>query len=122
MPEAPKGVGFPLLTITACLTNPNPGRIKIYTSGWPKNQNKCWNKIGSPPPKGSKNEVFKFRSNKSIVIPPASTGSLSTSKKAVTQTLIRNKGILNHLKPDDFKLFIVQRKLMEPAIELNPAK
>uniref|UniRef100_A0A0E9UBY1 Uncharacterized protein n=1 Tax=Anguilla anguilla TaxID=7936 RepID=A0A0E9UBY1_ANGAN len=20
----------------------NPGKIKMYTSGWPKNQNKCW--------------------------------------------------------------------------------
>jgi hypothetical protein len=57
-----------------------------------------------------------------MVIPPAKTGRLSTNKKAVTQTLTRNKGILNHLKDDDFKLFMVQRKLIEPAIELRPAK
>ncbi len=55
-------------------------------------------------------------------MPPAKTGNLKTRRKAVTQTLIKNKGILNHLNPLDFKLFIVQRKLMDPAIELNPAK
>jgi hypothetical protein len=56
------------------------------------------------------------------VIPPAKTGSLSTKRKAVTQTLIRNKGILNQLKAAAFKLFIVHRKLIEPAIDLSPAK
>jgi len=69
-----------------------------------------------------KKEVFKLRSNNNIVIPPAKTGRLSTNKKAVTQTLTRNKGMLNHLKDADFKLFIVHKKLIDPAIELNPAK
>jgi hypothetical protein len=41
IPGVPKVADFPALIITACLTNPNPGKIKIYTSGWPKNQNKC---------------------------------------------------------------------------------
>lgn len=63
-----------------------------------------------------------FRSNNSIVIPPAKTGKDKTNKKAVTQTLIRNKGILNHLNPLDFKLFMVHKKLIDPAIELTPAK
>jgi hypothetical protein len=94
----------------------------MYTSGCPKNQNKCWNKTGSPPPKGSKKEVLKLRSKRSIVMPPANTGNLKTSKNAVTQTLTRNKGMLNHLKEGVFKLFIVQRKLIDPAIELTPAK
>jgi hypothetical protein len=122
IPGNPKGNGFPLVEITACLTKPNPGRIKIYTSGWPKNQNKCWNKIGSPPPIGSKKEELRFRSNSSIVIPPANTGKLKTNKKVVTQTLTKNKGILYHLKDGDFKLFIVHKKLIDPAIDLTPAK
>jgi hypothetical protein len=29
IPVDPKGVGFPLLIVTACLTRPNPGKIKI---------------------------------------------------------------------------------------------
>jgi hypothetical protein len=57
-----------------------------------------------------------------MVIPPAKTGSLKTNKKAVTHTLTKNKGILNQVKEDVFKLFIVHRKLIDPAIELIPAK
>jgi len=57
-----------------------------------------------------------------MVIPPAKTGNLKTNKKAVTQTLIKNKGMLNQLKVDDFKLFMVHKKLIDPAIDLKPAK
>jgi len=57
-----------------------------------------------------------------MVIPPASTGRLKTNKNVVTQTLTKNKGILNHLNKFDFKLFMVQRKLIDPPIELNPAR
>jgi hypothetical protein len=32
----------------------------MCTSGCPKNQNKCWYKITSPPPDGSKKEVLKY--------------------------------------------------------------
>jgi len=30
-------------------TNPIAGSITIYTSGWPRNQNKCSNNTGDPP-------------------------------------------------------------------------
>jgi rRNA processing protein Krr1/Pno1 len=66
--------------------------------------------------------VLRLRSKSNIVIPPARTGSLKTNKKAVTHTLTKNNGILNHLKDGTFKLFIVQRKFTDPAIELTPAK
>ena len=36
---------------------PNAGRIKIYTSGWPKNQNICWKRKGSQPPDAVKKLV-----------------------------------------------------------------
>jgi len=78
--------------------------------------------MGSPPPRGSKKEVFKFRSNKSIVIPPARTGNLKINKKAVTQTLIKNNGIHIQEIALDLRLLIVHKKLMEPAIDLTPAK
>lgn len=32
---------FPEYVLITLDTIPNPGRIKIYTSGWPKNQNRC---------------------------------------------------------------------------------
>lgn len=72
---------------------PNPGIIKMYTSGWPKNQNRCWYRIGSPPPAGSKNEVLRFRSVKSIVIAPARTGRESRSRTTVMLTAQTNRGI-----------------------------
>ena len=65
----------------------------MYTSGCPKNQNKCWYKIGSPPPAGSKNVVLKLRSVKSIVIAPANTGTANNNRTTVTKTLHTNKGI-----------------------------
>jgi hypothetical protein len=55
-------------------------------------------------------------------MPPAKTGNLKTSKNAVTQTLTRNRGILNHLSEGVFKLFMVHKKLIEPAIDLTPAR
>lgn len=65
----------------------------MYTSGCPKNQNKCWYKIGSPPPAGSKNVVFKFRSVSSIVMPAANTGSERSSRTAVIKIAHTNSGV-----------------------------
>ena len=72
---------------------PKPGRIKIYTSGCPKNQNKCWYRIGSPPPAGSKKVVLRFRSVRSIVMPAANTGRDNNSKTAVIRTDHTNRGV-----------------------------
>ena len=102
--------------------NPNPGKIKIYTSGCPKNQNRCWYKIGSPPPEGSKKEVFKFRSVNNIVIAPAKTGNESNNKKAVIKTAHTNKGSRSIYIPAERILKIVLIKLTAPKIELAPAK
>lgn len=57
-----------------------------------------------------------------MVIPPANTGRLKTNKKAVTQTLTKNSGMLYQAKLGAFKLFIVHKKLIDPAIDLTPAK
>ena len=56
----------------------------IYTSGWPKNQKRCWNRTGSPPPAGSKKVVFRFRSVRSMVMAPASTGRERRRRIVVT--------------------------------------
>lgn len=101
---------------------PNPGKIKIYTSGCPKNQNKCWYKIGSPPPAGSKKDVLRFRSVKSIVIAPAKTGSDNNSKNAVIPTAQINNGIWSKDKLFNFILIIVVIKLIAPKIDEIPAK
>ena len=96
--------------------------IKIYTSGWPKNQNKCWYRIGSPPPTGSKKVVLKFRSVSNIVIAPARTGSDKSSKTAVIKTDHTNKGVsISDITPVRiFKIVVI--KLIAPKILETPAK
>lgn len=101
---------------------PKAGRIKIYTSGWPKNQNKCWYKIGSPPPAGSKKEVFKLRSVRSIVIAPAKTGKDNNKRMAVKNTDQTKRGIRSKVIPLDRILITVVIKLTAPRIDETPAK
>ena len=54
-------------------TIPNAGTITTYTSGWPKNQNKCWKRSGSPP--ATKNVVPIVWSNRRKKIPIIKAGS-----------------------------------------------
>jgi len=116
-------VSFLLLScLMICEINPNPGRIKIYTSGCPKNQNKCWYRIGSPPPEGSKKAVFKFRSVKSIVIAPAKTGKDKINRIAVIKIDHGNNIIWFSFMLLGIMFIIVQIKLIAPKIEEIPAK
>jgi hypothetical protein len=78
--------------------------------------------MGSPPPAGSKNEVFKFRSVRSIVIAPANTGSDKRSKMAVKNTDQTNNGVRSHDMPGVRILIIVVIKLIAPKIDLAPAR
>src|ERR1700744_5509957 len=101
---------------------PKPGRTRRETSGGPKNQNRCWTTAGSPPPAESKKCVPKLRSVSSMVIAPASTGSDSTSRKAVTSSDQTNSGILCSVMPGARMLKIVVMKFIAPSNELIPAK
>lgn len=49
--------------------------------------------MGSPPPAGSKNDVFKLRSVNSIVIAPARTGRDRSNRTTVIVTAHTNRGI-----------------------------
>jgi hypothetical protein len=100
---------------------PNPGKIRMYTSGWPKNQNRCWYRMGSPPPAGSKNEVLKFRSISSMVIPPAKTGKARSNKTAVINTDHTNRGMFSSRIDGERMLRMVEIKLIAPKIEDTPA-
>jgi hypothetical protein len=101
---------------------PNPGRIKMYTSGCPKNQKRCWYRIGSPPPTGSKNEVLKLRSVNSMVIAPAKTGNEKRRRKVVIKMAHTNKGICSVVFKEVRMFKIVVMKLMAPRMEETPAK
>src|SRR6185437_6085836 len=78
--------------------------------------------IGSPPPAASKKWVWKLRSVSSMVIAPASTGSDSSSRKAVTSTAQTNSGILCSVMPGARMLKMVVMKLMAPRIDDAPAR
>src|ERR1700749_3160071 len=105
-----------------CEIIPNPGKIRMYTSGCPKNQNRCWYKIGSPPPEGSKNEVLKLRSVRSMVIAPARTGRERRRRMAVIRTDHTNKGIESKVVVEDRMFMMVVMKLMAPRMEEAPAR
>lgn len=94
----------------------------MYTSGWPKNQNRCWNRIGSPPPAGSKKVVFIFRSVRSIVIAPARTGRERSSRKVVMKTDQTNKGRRSKEIPGARILITVVMKFIDARIEEAPAR
>jgi hypothetical protein len=54
----------------------------MYTSGCPKNQNRCCQSSAEPPCAGSKNAVPKLRSSSSIVTVAASDVSATTIRYA----------------------------------------
>lgn len=105
-----------------CEIIPKAGRIKIYTSGCPKNQKRCWYKTGSPPPAGSKKDVLRLRSVRSIVIAPANTGRERSKRIAVIKTDQTNRGIWSILIPNERILMTVVIKLTAPKIEETPAR
>jgi hypothetical protein len=78
--------------------------------------------MGSPPPAGSKKDVFRFRSVNNIVIAPARTGSESRSNRAVIATAHTNRGIRSKVIPVDRILITVEIKFTAPRIDEIPAK
>lgn len=104
-----------------CEIIPNPGMIRMYTSGWPKNQNRCWNRIGSPPPEGSKNALLKFRSRSNMVIAPANTGRERRSNVVVIRIDQIIRGMRSGIIDFGRMLKIVAIKLIDPTIDEIPA-
>src|SRR5713101_4825093 len=80
-------------TETNCEHKPIAGKIAIYTSGWPKNQNRCCHSNGDPPlwavsipltvTKGTKKLVPALRSNSSRMPAEKSTPKASSPRIAV---------------------------------------
>src|ERR1700692_4047590 len=104
------------------LVMPKAGRIRMYTSGWPKHQNRFDNRPGSPPAWAEKKVGPKLRSVSSMVIAPASTGSDSKSRNTVTRIDHTNSGILCSVMPGARMLKMVVMKLMAPRIDEAPAR
>ena len=103
-------------------TTPKDGRMRMYTSGWPKNQKMCWNSTGSPPPAALKKLVPKNLSVSSMVTPPASTGMTAISRKAVISQVQTNSGIFIRVMPGARMLRMVVITLIAPMIEDMPIR
>lgn len=78
--------------------------------------------MGSPPPAGSKKVVLMFRSVKSIVIAPASTGSDKRRRKAVTKTDQMKRGRRSKDTPGVRIFIIVVINFIDARIEEAPAR
>ena len=63
-----------------------------------------------------------FRSVNSIVMAPASTGRARTRRRVVNKTLQMNKGSRSNDMNEFRILIIVEIKLIDPRIDLAPAR
>src|SRR3954471_21720512 len=70
--------------VTSVETMPVPGMKMMYTSGWPKNQNRCWNSSASPPRSTSKKCVATRRSRISAVLAIITAGIAKITMNDVT--------------------------------------
>jgi hypothetical protein len=77
--------------------------------------------MGSPPPAGSKKDVLKFRSRRSIVIAPAKTGRANNNKIVVISTDHTNNGIFSKSIDGERIFMMVEIKFTDPKIEETPA-
>ena len=98
---------------------PKNGSAKIYTSGWPKNQNKCCHNI-APPLAGSKICDPNNRSDSSARNAAASGGNAIKTKIEVSKTFQLNIDILNMVIPGARIVNIVVIKFTPPKIVPSP--
>src|SRR4029434_2167256 len=112
-----------------------PGRIAMYTSGCPKNQNKCCQRIGEPPvcngkfgfvperipltykPPGMKKLVPAIRSRSNKMPPPKRTGNDKSASTAVVNHAQQVSGILINDIPRVRMLSNVVMKFNAPSNE-----
>jgi len=96
----------------------------MYTSGCPKNQNKCCDRIGSPPYAYSKNVVLQCLSSIIIIIAAPSTGVISANiLNAKKVPIVKNgKRTLRLRIPGIASVRLVTNKLVKETTVLTPAK
>ncbi len=80
-------------------TIPAAGRKMMYTSGWPKNQNRCCHNSASPPFSGMKNGQPNARSSSSMMVARITAGKANTIMPAKISIVQANIGILSSDMP-----------------------
>ena len=100
----------------------------MYTSGWPKNQNRCCHSKGEPPlcgiscslttsPPGTKKLVPALRSSNSRMPPASNTGNPRRLRIAVTSQFQQVNGICIMLNPGRRLSSTVAMKLMALSVD-----
>ena len=102
-------------------TIPKEGKIKMYTSGWPKIQNKCCHSNGSAPWATLKKFDPNRRSKDSKKSATVMTGMENSSRNWVTNCIQVNTGIRNSDMPGARMFNTVTMRLTEPIKEAAPA-
>src|SRR5699024_8507010 len=98
---------------------PKNGIAMIYTSGCPKNQNRCCHKIG-PPLAASKTCAPRRRSASNINSAAAKTGNTKSTSSAVTSEFQQKIGIRNNVMPGARIAKMVVMKFTAPRIVPRP--
>ena len=117
--------GYPKITLrlnTGMISQiiPKAGRIKMYTSGCPKNQNKCCQKITLPCCCGSKKCAPRNRSKSNITCAPVSTGKASNTNMPTVNMSHTKSGMRMNVMPGQRMHKMVAMKLMAVVILPNP--
>ena len=92
----------------------------MYTSGWPKTQNRCCHSTTLPPLFGSKILVPKCRSNSTCASATVMTGRASSSSTLVISAVQVNSGMRMAVMPGARRFTMVAMKLMEAIREARP--
>ncbi len=98
---------------------PKNGRARMYTSGWPKNQNRCCQRM-APPFSGANTSAPYWRSMKAIARAAASTGKHRITRMLVTKIVHVKIGIRNMVMPGARMVKIVVMKLTAPRMVPRP--
>ena len=72
---------------------PNDGSTRMYTSGWPKIQNRCCHSSGSAPAATEKNVASNSRWKISSTSATVITGMANSSRNWITRIIHVNTGI-----------------------------
>ena len=99
---------------------PKNGNAMMYTSGWPKNQNRCCHRIG-PPLAASKTCAPSVRSASKTSSAAAKIGKAISTRIDVTRMFQVKIGIRNIVMPGARMQMIVVVKLTAPRMVPRPA-
>ncbi len=101
-------------------TMPNDGRIKMYTSGCPKIQNRCCQSNGSAPAATSKKVASNDRWNDNRKSATVMTGMAKSSRNCTTRTIQVKIGMRMSFMPGARMLRMVTIRLIEPVSDAIP--